>query len=189
MFAYDRPGSLAIHRRSRSHSSLRTRSINKHPKLAWSLGAIQGYDRASITLTVSLPSTIPLQLDTVAQAFAMLDGASVSNSTPAATLRQGNVDPNPLASTPDATADPFLQEEAARLDYDPHKILDFLQNEIDYNSYLDSVRGARGMLWSGRQLVGRGQSRRGLHARFGHLGQIRLRQFVQESNCLISAPK
>jgi hypothetical protein len=118
-------------------------------KLAWSLGTIQGYDRASVKLTISLPSTIPSQLDTGAQAFAMLDGASVSNSTPAATPRQGNVDPNLFASTPDAnTTDPFIQEEAAKLDYDPQNIFDFLHNDIGYNSYLGSLRGARGTLWS-----------------------------------------
>ena len=31
--------------------------------LAWSLGMIQGYDRASVTLTLNLPSPTPLQLD------------------------------------------------------------------------------------------------------------------------------
>jgi uncharacterized membrane protein len=119
-------------------------------KLAWSLGTIQGFDRASVTLTVSLPATIPLQHDSGAQAFAMLDGASVSNSTPAATLRPGNVsDPSLLASTPDAnTTDPFVQEQAAKLNYDPQQIFDFLHNDIGYNSYTGSLRGARGTLWS-----------------------------------------
>jgi uncharacterized membrane protein len=117
--------------------------------LAWSLGTIQGNDRASVTLTISLPGTIPSQLDTGAKAFAMLGGASVSCSTPAATLRQGNVDPGLLASTPDAnTTDPYIQEEAAALKYDPQQIFNFLQNNVGYNSYLGSVRGARGTLWS-----------------------------------------
>jgi uncharacterized membrane protein len=118
-------------------------------KLAWSLGSIQGFDRASITLTVSLANPVPLQLDTGAQAFAMLDGGAVSNSTPAATLRQGSVDPSLLASTPDAnTTDPFVQEAAAKLNYDPQQIFNFLHNDIGYNSYAGSLRGARGTLWS-----------------------------------------
>ena len=76
-------------------------------------------------------------------------GAAVSNSTPAATLRPGNVDPSLLASTPDAnTTDPFVQEEAARLNYDPTQIFNFLHTQVGYNSYLGSVRGARGTLWS-----------------------------------------
>jgi hypothetical protein len=117
--------------------------------LAWSLGTIGGFDRASVTLTVGLPSTVPLQLDRGAQAFATLDGGAVSNATPAAVLRQGSVDPSLLASTPDAnTTDPFVQEQAAKLNYDPQAIFSFLHNGIGYNSYLGSVRGARGTLWS-----------------------------------------
>ena len=118
--------------------------------LAWSLGTIQGYDRASVTLTVSLASPIPMQLDSGAQAFATLDAGAVSAATPAATLQAGNVsDPSLLASTPDAnTTDPFIQEEAAQLDYDPTQIFNFLHTQIGYNSYLGSVRGARGTLWS-----------------------------------------
>src|SRR5208337_1695288 len=58
-------------------------------------------------------------------------------------------DPALLASTPDAnTTDPFVQEEAAKLSYDPTLIFNFLHNDIGYNSYLGSVRGARGTLWS-----------------------------------------
>jgi uncharacterized repeat protein (TIGR01451 family) len=118
-------------------------------QLAWSLRTIQGFDRASVSLTVTLSDPIPLQLDAGAQAFATLDAGAVSNTTPAATLRQGSVDPSLLASTPDAnTTDPFIQEAAAKLNYDPQQIFNFLHNDIGYNSYLGSLRGARGTLWS-----------------------------------------
>jgi uncharacterized membrane protein len=125
--------------------------------LAWSLGTVQGYDRTSVTLTVALdpslltpPPTAAFQLDTGAQAFAMLDAGAVSNTTPAVTVKPGNVsDPGILASTPDAnTTDPYIQEEAAKLNYDPQQIFDFLHTDIGYNSYLGSLRGARGTLWS-----------------------------------------
>ena len=73
--------------------------------LAWSLGTIQGYDRASVTLTVTLGGVIPMQLDTGAQAFATLDAGAVSNSTPAATLQPGNAgDPSLISATPDTDA-------------------------------------------------------------------------------------
>ena len=80
----------------------------------------------------------------------MLDAGAVSAATPAATLRAGNVsDSALLASTPDAnTTDPYVQEEAAKLNYDPNQIFNFLHTQIGYNSYLGSVRGARGTLWS-----------------------------------------
>ena len=117
--------------------------------VAWSLGTIAADDRASVTLNVALASPVPLQLDSGAQAFATVDAGAVSNSTPAATLRPGNVDPSLLASTPDAnTTDPFIQEEAAKLAYDPQQIFDFLHTQIGYESYTGSVRGARGTLWS-----------------------------------------
>jgi uncharacterized membrane protein len=118
--------------------------------LAWSLGTIQGYDRASVTLTVNLATPTPLQLDAGAQAFATLDGGPVANATLAARLRPGSVDPNLLAAMPDANAtDPFIQEEAAKLDYNPQNIFNFLHNDVGYNSYQGSLRGARGTLWSG----------------------------------------
>ena len=96
-----------------------------------------------------MPNPIPLQLDSGAHVFATLDAGAVSNTTPAVSLRTGNLsDPGLLASTPDAnTTDPFIQEEAAKLDYDPTQIFNFLHTQIGYNSYLGSVRGARGTLW------------------------------------------
>ncbi len=80
----------------------------------------------------------------------MLDAGAVSASTPAATIQPGNVsDPSLLASTVDAdTNDPYIQEEAAALDYNAQNIFDFIHTQIVYNSYLGSVRGARGTLWS-----------------------------------------
>jgi uncharacterized membrane protein/transglutaminase-like putative cysteine protease len=118
--------------------------------LAFSLGTIQGYDRESVAVTVALANPIPLQLDSGANAYAMVNAGAVSASTPAAALQPGNVsDPSLLASTVDAdTNDPFIQEEAAALDYNARNIFSFLHTQIVYNSYLGSVRGARGTLWS-----------------------------------------
>jgi transglutaminase-like putative cysteine protease/uncharacterized membrane protein len=120
------------------------------PGLAWSLGTIPGYGRASVTLTVALNSTNPLQLDSGAHAYATLEGGVVSDAAPSAMLRAGTLaDPTLLASTADAnTTDPYIQEQAARLDYDPQAIFDYLREDVGYNSYLGSVRGARGTLWS-----------------------------------------
>ena len=74
---------------------------------------------------------------------------AVNGSSPPATLRSDAVPADMLASTPDAnTNDPYVQEKAAELDYDPNKIFDFLQSQIHYESYTGSVRGARGTLWS-----------------------------------------
>jgi uncharacterized membrane protein len=118
-------------------------------QLAWSLGTIQPYDRASVTLTVSLANPIPTQLDTGASAYGTLDAGMVNWTTAPATLRTTAIAADFLASTPDAnTTDPYIQEEAAQLNYDPAEIFNFLQTQIGYNSYVGSLRGARGTLWS-----------------------------------------
>jgi uncharacterized repeat protein (TIGR01451 family) len=117
--------------------------------LAWSLGTIQPYDRASVTLTVSLANPTPTQLDTGASAYGTLDAGMVTWTTAPATLRTSAIAGNLLASTPDAnTTDPYVQEKAAELNYDPTQIYNFLHNDIGYNSYSGSLRGARGTLWS-----------------------------------------
>jgi uncharacterized membrane protein/transglutaminase-like putative cysteine protease len=123
--------------------------------LAWILGTIQGFDRASISLTVNLPAlpqsqSTPLQIDAGAAAYAMLDSGAVSAAAPAATLQPGNVsDPALIESTPGAdTNDLYVQEEAAKLDYNPQNIFNFLHTQIGYNSYVGPLRGARGTLWS-----------------------------------------
>jgi uncharacterized repeat protein (TIGR01451 family) len=118
-------------------------------QLAWSLGSIQPYERASVTLTVSLANPVPTQLDTGASAFGTLDAGMVSWTTAPARLRTTSIAADQLASTPDAnTSDPFVQEKAAELNYDPNKIVAYLHNDVGYNSYVGSVRGARGTLWS-----------------------------------------
>ncbi|HVX12981.1 MAG TPA: DUF4214 domain-containing protein [Pirellulales bacterium] len=117
--------------------------------LAWSLGTIQPYDNASVTLTVSLADPIPTQLDTGASVYGTLDAGMVTWTTAPATLRTTAIAADLLASTPDAnTTDPYIQEEAAQLNYDPTQIYNFLQTQIGYNSYSGSLRGARGALWS-----------------------------------------
>jgi uncharacterized repeat protein (TIGR01451 family) len=119
-------------------------------QLAWSLGTIQPYDRASVTLTVSLGNPTPTTLDTGASAYGTLDAGMVNWTTAPTTLRTTAISANLLASTPDAnTTDPYVQEKAAELNYDPNQIYNFLQTQIGYNSYVGSLRGARGTLWSG----------------------------------------
>ena len=81
--------------------------------LAWSLGTIQGYENASVTLTVALGSSTATQLDSGARAFATLDAGAVSAATAAATLSPGSADPSLLAATPDANStNLYIQEEA-----------------------------------------------------------------------------
>lgn len=133
-----------------SFESASVQPVGNGQDLSWSLGTIPAFSRASVTLTVRLPAQVPTQLDGGARATGTLNGAAVSDSAPAVTLRADTVAPELLASTPDAnTGDPFVQEAAAELDYDPQAIFDFLYGHVGYESYVGSLRGARGTLWSG----------------------------------------
>ncbi len=146
--------------------------------LAWSLGTIDGFDRASVTLTVTLASPTPTQLDGGAQAFATLDaGAGRRRHAGGDAPRDGHPDPSLLASTPDAnTTDPFIQEEAAKLGYDPTADLQ-LPAHADRLQLVHRLGPRR----AGHALVERGQCARrrqpgrGPDARLGHPGAVRRR--------------
>ena len=117
--------------------------------LAWSLGTLPAFGRASVTMTVTFPAAVPLQIDSGAHAFGTLNAGMVTDDAPAAALVNRVISTDVLASTPDAnTTDPFVQEQAAKLDYDPQAIFDYLNKEVGYESYVGSLRGARGTLWS-----------------------------------------
>jgi hypothetical protein len=117
--------------------------------LAWSLGTIPAFGRASVEVTVVLATTIPLQVDGGAHAFGTVNAVAVTDAAPAAKLRTDVIAPELLASTPDAnTTDPFIQAVAAKYDYDPNQFFQFLTQDIGYESYVGSLRGARGTLWS-----------------------------------------
>ena len=117
--------------------------------LAWSLQPINGYDRESVAVTVNLPSPTPAPARHRRARLRHARRRGRLERHARRDLAPGTVDPSLLASTPDAnTTDPFIQEEAAKLNYDPQQIFNFLHTQIGYNSYTGSLRGARGTLWS-----------------------------------------
>ena len=117
--------------------------------MVWGLGSIAPYGIATVQLTVRLVDPIPLQLDNGARVYGNLNARQVSASTTAARLRESAAFGDYLKSTPDANiTDPYILARAAELGNDPQKIFVFVRDEISYESYKGSLRGARGTLWS-----------------------------------------
>ena len=118
--------------------------------LSWHLGLIPPFSRATVEIVVSLSDPTVTQIDVGPTAYATIDGVVVKDELAAAILRTDEINPVLLSVTPDADwTDPFIQAKAASLDQDPVAITSFVADEIAYESYLGSLRGARGTLWSG----------------------------------------
>jgi len=118
-------------------------------ELAWSLGTLDSFGRASVDVTISFDAGIPTQLDGGAAAFGLVDAVTVSDTASPATLRAGAINPTLLASTVDADAqDPFVRAKAAELDQDADAIYGYVRDAVGFESYVGSLRGARGTLWS-----------------------------------------
>lgn len=95
--------------------------------------------------TLGVPWKIDVQFDSVTWNLKLGTWNWEFGPTPAYGQAQ---DPN-LASTPEAdTSDPFIVQKAAELGRDPQNIFAFVSNEIGYEAYQGSLRGARGTLWS-----------------------------------------
>lgn len=118
--------------------------------LVWNLGDIGPYDQATITLRLAVPASASnfTNLDSGAQAFGAHQGRlAQAAATPARLAPNGFA--AFLACTIDANcADPYVIEQAGTLGNDSAAAFAFVRDQIGFEAYGGSLRGARGALWS-----------------------------------------
>ncbi len=117
--------------------------------LRWNLGAIPAGAAVDATVTLQLGGAPPVLLDGGAVAFAFLDGRPLRDAAIPAKLRDVPWSDALVRTVPEADlSDRFVRLAAARLDYDPAAAFAFVRDQVGYECYGGSLRGARGTLWS-----------------------------------------
>ncbi|HNS01571.1 MAG TPA: transglutaminase domain-containing protein [Anaerolineae bacterium] len=119
-------------------------------RLVWNLGDLDPYGQATIQLRITAPGSAAVftNLDSGAVVYGGHQGRMVS-----ATAGPARLAPDGFAAflscTIDANcADPYIVEQAGRLAGDGVAAFGFVRDDIGYESYAGSLRGARGALWS-----------------------------------------
>lgn len=118
-------------------------------ELAWSLGSLEPYASTEVTLALDISSATAIDLDSGAAVYALRGPRPVSASTVPARLVPVGTDASLLECPVDANCtDPYVVAKAAELGNDAARIFEFVSDEIGYEVYQGSLRGARGTLWS-----------------------------------------
>lgn len=118
--------------------------------LSWDLGRLGPLGTATVDVHVTLDNLAILQLDGGASATGKVNFSEVvADAAHPAVLRNDPMDPTLLSPTPDANSgDLFIRAKAAELNQNAHEIFAFVAQQIGFESYEGSLRGARGTLWS-----------------------------------------
>jgi hypothetical protein len=107
--------------------------------LALQVPAAQGQDHAN---PVAGPSPTPVKASSVAVT------PPVISKQPASVLPKGPW-PKYVPVSPADPLDPYITAEATALGDNPNQIFAFVRDQIGFEAYAGSVRGARGALWAG----------------------------------------
>jgi hypothetical protein len=115
----------------------------------WNLGDIPPFGSQTVVLTLNVPASVSdfTFLDGGATAWGSWQNQSVTGAAGPITLAPDGYE-GWLVCTIDANCnDTYVIEQAAALGNDPLAIFEYVRG-LDFNSYLGSLRGARGTLWS-----------------------------------------
>ncbi len=116
---------------------------------AWNMGDISPLESVTVTLKLMVPASVGdfIELDTGAAAWGTLNGRAVTNQTAPITLAPDGYE-GWLICTIDANCnDEYVVEKAAELGNDASTIFTYVRS-LGFESYIGSLRGARGTLWS-----------------------------------------
>jgi uncharacterized membrane protein len=118
-------------------------------RLSWVIEDLGPYQNKEITLDLVLSDTSIINVDLGATVHADYKARKTSTSSYPAFLIQDDIAAEYLSCTIDADCnDPVVVNKAAELGNDPQAIFGFVRDQIAYEVYEGSLRGARGTLWS-----------------------------------------
>ena len=100
---------------------------------------------AQTAIPASLAASAPL---TVSETQAAIKSTLSPRTAGHALVKAPVFKPKYLPTGPDDPADPYIAAEAATLNNDPNQIFAFVRDQVAFESYYGSVRGARGALWA-----------------------------------------
>ena len=113
------------------------------------LPAIEGYERLQASIEIELTAASPLQIDDGAQAFGNISTRQVEATAPPTVLLPSLQQPAEYyAPTIDAAADdPDVLQALTGVGCDADALFRYVRDEVAYEAYKGSLRGAKGTVW------------------------------------------
>ena len=119
-------------------------------EIAWSMGDFRPYESKNITMKINVDasSTSFTAIDSGFSVFGTLRGGPIYSYADGIVMLPSTFGEF-LINTVDADiTDTYIVSQAQILSNNPEEIFEFVRDQVEYESYNGSLRGARGTLWS-----------------------------------------